>query len=366
MRTLYIGTDFTAEGKTGGTLVSRQNYLNLLDIYTDKQIDCFLIKRETNSLRRLGRLLRFRGFGLTNVEEKKILDLMHNHTYKRVFLDGSLHGQLARKIKKQFNDVKIITFFHNVDYEYVKEKMKIDGIRNIILLPSVYYNEKLSTSYSDEIIVLNNRDKENITKHYGRGKISIIPLALSDKYNEKETIKYLNNQTNTMTLLFVGSAFFANIQGIKWFINNVMPHIPGKLKVVGKGMECLIAEYSRDNVEIIGTVEDVNQYYYEADMVISPIFYGSGMKTKTTEALMFGKTIFGTSEAFEGFDLDYDRVGGICNSKDEFIHRIHSYINKKNQSTKFNLYSRNVYLEKYSSEAIRNKLLEVLGSEENE
>jgi len=37
--------------------------------------------------------------------------------------------------------------------------------------------------------------------------------------------------------------------------------------------------------------------------VILPIISGSGMKTKTAEALMYGKSIIGIKEAFEGYKM---------------------------------------------------------------
>lgn len=46
------------------------------------------------------------------------------------------------------------------------------------------------------------------------------------------------------------------------------------------------------------------------------------MKIKTCEGLMFGKNILGTSKAFEGYDLNYCKVGAVCNTKEEFIESI--------------------------------------------
>ena len=40
----------------------------------------------------------------------------------------------------------------------------------------------------------------------------------------------------------------------------------------------------------------------------SPIFYGSGMKTKVAEALMHGKRIIGTNNAFAGYDNDIKKI----------------------------------------------------------
>lgn len=87
--------------------------------------------------------------------------------------------------------------------------------------------------------------------------------------------------------------------------------------IIGKGFRTLKNDLECDNVKVIGTVEDVSEYFYRADFVIAPIFEGSGMKLKTAEALMYGKTIFGTTEAFSGYALDFDRVGGLCNTARE-------------------------------------------------
>lgn len=42
------------------------------------------------------------------------------------------------------------------------------------------------------------------------------------------------------------------------------------------------------------------------------------MKTKTAEALMYGKTIIGTKEAFEGYVLD-EKAMKLCSNAQEFI-----------------------------------------------
>ena len=54
-------------------------------------------------------------------------------------------------------------------------------------------------------------------------------------------------------------------------------------------------------------------------VVIAPIFDGSGMKTKVAEALMYGKRIIGTREAFSGYEDIAEEVGWVCNTKEEFV-----------------------------------------------
>ena len=126
--------------------------------------------------------------------------------------------------------------------------------------------------------------------------------------------------------LFVGSDFFANQQGIKWFIKEVAPHLKAKLKIVGSICKSIDRQELPSNVQLEGYVDDLNSIYSKASCVISPIFSGSGLKTKTIEALRYGKVVFGTDEAFAGLKSEtFERIGKLCNSKEDFINAINDY-----------------------------------------
>jgi hypothetical protein len=58
--------------------------------------------------------------------------------------------------------------------------------------------------------------------------------------------------------------------------------------------------------------------------VIAPIFDGSGMKTKVAEALMHGKKVVGTPEAFSGYEKVAERAGWCCSSPTEFVTAINA------------------------------------------
>ncbi len=232
--------------------------------------------------------------------------------------------------------------------------MNKEGKIYFIQFKASHYNEKLAIKYSDYCITLNPRDTKRLYEVYG-GKSNLkLPITFEDKYS-----KNINNLLKEKDyILFVGSLFFANYHGIKWFVENVMPHINKKLLIVGKDFETKKSELERENVEVIGSVDDLTPYYLNASCMIMPIFEGAGMKVKTAEALMYGKTIYGTTEAFEGYEVEYNEVGGLCNTKEEFIEKIN---NDKNEV--FNEYSRKIFLEKYSFESSVNRMKEFLEKE---
>lgn len=96
--------------------------------------------------------------------------------------------------------------------------------------------------------------------------------------------------------------------------------------------------------------------------MVLPIFKGSGMKVKTCESLMYGKNIIGTPEAFEGYDLQHDRVGAVCADAAQFIQAIQSFV--ATPRPRFNAYSRSVFLEHYSEDVVSQQFAAILAKGE--
>lgn len=75
---------------------------------------------------------------------------------------------------------------------------------------------------------------------------------------------------------------------------------------------------------MIGGVNSLQNYYNIASAVVMPIFIGDGMKVKTAEAFMYGKTVFATNEALEGYDVKGIEGIHICNTAEEFINSLNN------------------------------------------
>lgn len=342
MRCLYVGYEYS-EGKIGANILRKNNNEILKEIF-QLNVDNFFIKNEKNVKKLLNNFLTLSFNGGNKKVKNEFYEKIKSKEYTHIFFDGSLFGELAKKINKEYPQIEIITFFHNVEINYYKSRIKAEGIKGIIPILSVAYNEKMSFKYSDKIIALNERDRDELIKIYKEKKIDLIPMFMEDKYNKNRKI-----EKSDYEYLFIGSAFFANIEGISWFIENVLPMLPGKLLVIGNGMEILNKKYEHNlKVKILGTVDDIEEYYYQDNIVVSPIFLGSGMKTKTIEALMYNKKIFGTKEAFIGID----KISEIeCNTKKDFIEKI---------GNTFNFNSRKIFLENFSREIILEKFKKII------
>ena len=335
---LYIGNE-TQKIQGGADLVNKRNLAFIRSVYGKDNVDVVALPRDISFQDKI----RWYLGGLNPNIENEILEKLSKKSYNQVFVSNSSIGRITKKIKKKFGDeIKIISFFHNAEIQYAVEFIKSKGFKKIPFLFATYFNEAKSVKYSDVSIVLNKRDAHLIKKYYNRDVEGIIPVSLPDQFDKNRV--FVKNAN--AAYLFVGSAFFPNVSGVIWFIENVLPYVPGKLTVVGNGMERALNNYRSEKVEVYDYVENLADFYYKESVIVSPIFSGGGMKTKTAEALMYGKTIVGTHEAFEGYVTNKDSMI-ICETAEQFI-------NELNNITEYglNIASRNVFEDFYNETVV--------------
>jgi len=351
MKLLFIcSNNFKTVSGGGGSQCTNRNYLSLCDILGNNNVD--VIQFDTPLKKNLYSVLSrirnyFKGYnaGLSKKELTTILEQSFKYNY--IFIDSSYYGIICKYLKKSDYKGQIICFFHNVEHKMYLQKVRINPFkfwRSII----IYYNEKNAVKFSDQVIVLNERDLKDLGQIYEKlpqFKTHVIPISFKYSYPAGD-IDFHEQSNLPPVFLFVGSDWFANIHGITWFVKEVLDHVDIKLQIAGGASNVLKKKLVNSKIEYLGFVPDLSPVIINADFMLAPLFKGGGMKVKICEALMFGKNIVGTKEAFIGYDLDLSKTGAECNSKSEFIHVLNECSSSKRQ--KFNMYNRNRFLETYS------------------
>lgn len=336
----------------GGEQGTNANYDVLCQILGEENIEVYYIHQSQSKIKVLlhalsilSNFLKGYYYGLSPRKVDKIVSLSQNFSY--VFIDRSIFGIIAKALKASSYKGKIITFFHNVESIYFAAKIRKYAPWRPIVLNCVRRNDLYSCEFSDVVIALNQRDKQVIEREYKRSPDILSPVVFKDTYKRTE---YPTEMTrNIPVCLFLGTYFPMNVRGILWFIREVLPAVSVRLQIVGKGMSAILPMVKGyEQVEVFSDVPDLKPYIEQADFMLLPVFEGSGMKVKTCEALMYGKNIIATTEAFEGYELDFERVGARCNTKDEFIRAIQSI--STHPRPRFNLYAREVFVNNYSEE----------------
>lgn len=345
----------------GRQLLCKLNHDAIKEIYGEKLVLFELPQRPSHGIGTILSALKGHIDGIDQGTITRALQGIQCEKVGQVFVDGSNLGAFAKAVKKELPHVEVSTFFHNVEARFFIGSLRQQKtLRALAVLTVNYLAERYAVSYSDKIICMSQRDSDLLEKVYGRSATHLSPMALQDKM--PLIFNQCTKSQQKKFALFVGGIFYANRAGIAWFVQNVVPRISIKICIVGRGFEAYRAELEREGkVQVVGAVDDLAVWYRDAHFVIAPIFDGSGMKTKVAEALMYGKKIIGTPEAFSGYEDDINRAGWCCSTADDFVTAISSAQSELTQA--FYPELRSLYEEKYSLPAAVSRLAAVLGAE---
>lgn len=347
MKVLYIGDKIN--NPSGGAEVVNQRNQKLLEGIVGKENLVYIPPHVRNLCAKFV-------FGVTGKFLKMVGNALSDGAFTHVFVSQSLLGRVVKYVAGKFPQIKVVTFFHNIEVDYARDFLKAQGLKKAPFFWAAKLWERCSVRYSDKLITLNGRDSRRLSEVYGKQSDLELPTSFEDNFDADKCTAATSSASNAIDYLFVGVAFFPNIQGVQWFIDQVLPNVSGDFYVVGKGMDTVAFKNLSERIHIYGYVPDLSDFYYRAKMVVSPIFSGAGMKTKTAEALMYGKTIIGTTEAFEGYDMD-ERCMLLADNRQAFIDSI-GRMGAKHDC--FNAFSRTLFLNKYCMQNLQPELKKVL------
>lgn len=317
-------------------------------------------------MERLKRVIQRNTMIINNEIINNLCNIVKDENIDIIFSEESTLGAFYKQVKKTKKDVKIITFYHDIGADLFRQWRKQPGLLNKIENSLSIYQEKLCVKYGDYNWVFHQADFNKFNKFYGFDPDVMIPLASPvpaaiKQIQDKEDIQ----SDKVKKLLFVGSSYYPNVIGIRWFVKNVLPELDKNIQliIVGRGLEFLKKEFQDSRVNVVGTVETPVPYYLDADIFIAPLFDGGGMKVKSIEAISYGKCFVGTEESLHGFWEEFsDSVRNKfiykVNTKEEWI----AIINKlATQDTyKFNKTVFNDFYSHFSYETMKKSFEEQL------
>lgn len=346
MRVLFVSRDYSGL-LDGGSLVAYRN-LQFLKRFAGT-VDELVIPKA--GVRTLATNYAFKqSYGSRPKVKKRLIELLRKWEYDFAWFDGSHYGGYLERVKKE--GIPTICFMHNVECDFYRAKADTTGkVIDRLFLPFIQMNESKSVRMADLRIVLNDRDSHRLQEEYGCRAEFILPTSFATI--PKNVIIENQDENEPPYLLFVGSNFYANKEALDYTIKEILPNINNKVKVVGSVCDNYVDQRGcyPENIEFVGRVDNLLPYYANASAIISPILSGAGTKTKTIEALAYGKTIIGSREALMGVSPQYyDEIGALCEHTNDYVEIINNRCLEK-----FNDNSYNLFKEHYSSDAIYGK-----------
>ncbi len=311
MKILFV---YNAEldGSYGGSQRTLQN-LNSLKLFAD--VDLFKFEKRNKLLTFLNAIMGYIG-NSSVLQETKLISTIRNNNYDYIYFDQAIHGNIVKKIHNKFG-INCIVHYHNNEEEYYRDFYKTSSKLFFIFYIMAKRNQKYSLRYAWKNVFITKED--SISVGASNNQKIVIPITLNNKYEIEQNEKSIKEKY----LLYVGAATYANIEGAKYLINEIAPNVQKNFILVGKNLKTEIEKQKINfpkNIRVFDFVDNLSQYFNNASAFISPLFYGSGMKVKLAEAMMYGKKIIGTSLSFWGYQQTDSCV--VCDDKNSFINAV--------------------------------------------
>lgn len=202
------------------------------------------------------------------------------------------------------------------------------------------------------VLLVSSSDARHLRRLCPNTKVSVVPLGVDTDYYHP------NHQPNhdNQIIMFSGVMDYdPNVQGMLYFCDKVWPEI-NRLKpevqlfIVGKEpVESIKALADRHpNITVTGFVEDMRDYFNQADIYVCPLVSGAGMKTKILEAWGMEKAIVATSLSCEGIAVKPGDNILIADKPEAMVKDILTLLDDSELRRKLGRSGRETVLESYS------------------
>ncbi|MGB3948774.1 MAG: glycosyltransferase [Bacteroidia bacterium] len=295
--------------------------------------------------------------------EQKLIEVLKQNTYDVVQLESLFMSPYVSAIKKN-SSAKIVLRAHNIEHQLwfdaAKKCSNIIKKQYLYLLAKRLKNYELkSLSGYDAIVAITEKDKLYFTNAGFLKETLTIPFGIKlPTTEEKVTVKQQQN-----SLFHIGAMDWQpNKDGVNWFLKNVWlkinaQHPEATFYLAGRKIDT--KEFNRSKfskVEVVGEVENAQQFMLSKNIMIVPLLSGAGMRVKIIEGLALGKTIITTSIGAEGIDYQSNTNIVIANTANEFINAIHKCITNTDFTLEIGKNAKTLAYKKYNNSDICKRL----------
>ncbi len=283
-----------------------------------KPFDAFinLFKKESYNISRF----------VTNEFEAELVKILKENSFDVIQFETLFTTPYLATAKKLSN-AKMVYRSHNIEHliwerraEITKNPLK-KWYLNLLAKKLKDFETEIVNNF-DGIVSISEIDEET-QKNYLNPEVKTTSIPIGFDIAENNPV-----QPDELSFFFIGALDWApNEQGLKWFLENVWEAVykqfpDYKFYVAGRNIPNEFWKWGSKNVEICGEVPSSREFIENHNVMIVPLFFGSGIRVKIAEAMSLGKTIISTNIGAEGILCKNYKEILFANTKEEFIQMI--------------------------------------------
>ena len=252
--------------------------------------------------------------------------------------------KLVENVRPQFVLIEYVTWAYLLDGVHSSEVKTMIDTHDALHVRNQQFNDNgqehwLEISHDEEAKELSRFDAvlaiqvhesnlfRQMAPHSEHLVVGHVPEIVFDRQHAHGSSSRSNGCVN---LGFIGSNNHANVDGIQWFLENCWPQIlteaesPCRLIIGGpirEGLDSVVQRLQPSElsmIEFIGPVQCIADFYARIDIAINPVRYGSGLKIKSIESIVFSKPLVANPHSMTGIPDEARGAAVVCESATDF------------------------------------------------
>lgn len=258
---------------------------------------------------------------------EQLAQKLKEHSFDIVLIDGVFMASYMPLIR-QYSKAKIVLRTHNVEHQIWERHLALEKnqLKKIYL---TLQNNRLKTyeinafKQADAIATITDEDKKNITNMVpGKPIVTCLTGIDLNRYNFTQEVSKPGSVFH-----FASMDWMPNVEAVDWLLNEVWEEVEKKLPgtqlvIAGRGMPERFKSLSNQHVKVVTEVENSSDFYATYDLMLVPLWSGSGLRIKLVEGFAYGKPIITTSIGAEGIPYQHGHDVIIADTANDFAEAI--------------------------------------------
>jgi len=284
--------------------------------------------------------------------------------YDLIQIEDSYIAYRLFKTKKKFKNMPVVIDLHNVNS--LIEKRNFQHTKGWRWRFYVWTEWKKMLNYESRIfntfdlnLTCSDEDRRIAKSMVSKARFEVIPNGVDVEYFKP------NGKFETNALVFLGSDWTPNVDGLLYFYKEIWPEIKKsvpdvKLYIVGNfSKNESIKALAGNDIILTGYVKDVREWVNKGAVSIVPLRLGGGTRLKVVEAMALGKAIVSTSIGIEGIDVLNGKDVILADEPHSFAESVIKLLNNEKECIRLGNNARRLAEEKYDWKIIVDKLSNV-------